>query len=220
MVRLNFDTERLPPFLVGYLIDGKVGEREIIATILDLAIRGDVSYRREGDSCYFKKTGNRPKNRFERIILDAFPEEETKADELMGSLRGHAEDIYAGFREHLKDFHSSITSQQKSFFMISFSFKVQGRKLHEMSRTYGEDKLLPYLKEKDQRALLDLERFLREHPVDPERIAAGYVPYAVAMGLNDYWMQQFKADPWQRHVVEDFFPTSNYLDLEAQGWPR
>lgn len=33
---LNFDSQRLPPFLVGYLVDGRIGEREILATIMDM----------------------------------------------------------------------------------------------------------------------------------------------------------------------------------------
>ena len=193
MKRLNFDSQRLPPFLVGYFIDSKVGEREIVASIMNLIIRGDIFLHKKEDKYYVRKVGTNPKNRFEELILENIDEDEIRTIDVMRGLRARKKEIYEEFKNYLEIRYNELTKKKKSNFFLSFSFKLfSGDKtLHELERTYGENHILPILPEEDKRSLLELTRFLKEHPVNEGNVAAEFMPYSIALGLNNFWMRQF-----------------------------
>jgi hypothetical protein len=91
MAKLNFDSQRLPPFIVGYLVDGKIGEREIVATIMDLVQRGIIFIRKDGDWYLLRTERNKAKNQFEQIILSVLGQDEHGAESAMSAIRSKRE---------------------------------------------------------------------------------------------------------------------------------
>ena len=113
MKRLNFDSQRLPPFLVGYFIDSKVGEREIVASIMNLIIRGDIFLHKKEDKYYVRKVGTNPKNRFEELILENIDEDEIRTIDVMRGLRARKKEIYEEFKNYLEIRYNELTKKKK-----------------------------------------------------------------------------------------------------------
>jgi len=210
--KLNFDAQRLPPFLVGYLIDGKVGEREIVATIIQLAVKGDLFImKKDGEYLIGRaKPGMQNPDEIASVILKTLPRNMITLKEAMGLLRQSKDQIYNSFIRYIMSFHKEITKKKSRFVFFNFSLRMTAKAndddqksiiAKELSGNFNETRILPNLPESDMRSLLDLVDFLNRFPADPANIASEYLPYRIAMGQDSFWTQRFGADLVQRTLT-------------------
>jgi len=201
---LNFDCQRLPPFLIGYFVDSKIGEREIIATVMDLVQRGMLFIVREGEYYTLRRVQQGGRNDFENKIISLISEDGQNIQAIMKLLRSNKSVIFKAFGEYLEQYYHKITEKKISLLFISLSVKVTvNEDVSGLRRTFGENKILPKLPEKDKKSLEELVAFLENHPVNPENISAEFMPYSIALGHNSYWMKEFGAESSQRDIVPD-----------------
>lgn len=129
--------------------------------------------------------------------------DELVTGDAMAAIRSSREEIFKMFEEYLWTYYESITRKKVSLLFISLTMRITvNEDVSELSRSFGENHILPKLPEKDKRALADLVAFLEGNPVNPENIAAEFMPYSIALGQNDFWMSEFHADPGQRNIVD------------------
>ena len=205
MAKLNFDSQRLPPLLIGYLIDSRVGEREIVATIISQVIEDRAFMLKKGGKYLIgRMKSKRSDHEFENIILECMPEKLTEASEAMAAVRKEKERIFRSFHSYLNRYYGKLIAGYSTdpLLIMDISVSVGGYDYgNVLNRAFRDWYILPKLKDPDKRALVELIEYLERYPVDPRNLSSGYLPYYIAAGEESFWMDEFRADRRQRHLV-------------------
>jgi uncharacterized membrane protein len=247
--------ENLKPAIAGYIIDGKIDVKELVATIIDLAIRGYITIDYTGTDWekiqvkslrLVKKEGNL--NGYESALLsDLFRKSDSINIRQLFSYALTFRDFKIAFDEELAensrlnyvfqyylrikyDANPRKLSQKIwlyicNFFIFFFLFLGSMAPIYLMILVMETGQFIIYgllifgiialcigftllfikwlseaeeISESDKQFVgarqkyLDLYLFMKTHKLEEGRLFNEFLPYAIAFGLDTYWMKAFK----------------------------
>ncbi len=169
--------EQFRPAFAGILADGDVSDRDVLATLLDLYVRGYLELGAERKGKHY--------------LIDKVIYSGKKTDRLM---------LFE------KDFLNKLFKEKRAITLNELRFLVGTGILHDIieenlntlkdseivkagleAESELED-VIPYTKKKYE----ELLEFMQEYVLGEQNMYSEFMPFAVAFGLEDSWKKSFK----------------------------